>query len=514
MSASVATLPSDFELLGLFVEQHDQAAFTAIVRRHGGMVRGVAHRVLGDPAGADDAFQATFISLSRNAVSLTQTEQTHDSLSSWLYRVAYNSALQIKRKAKSRRRCETMFAEHKQDEEREREVRDEWLPILDEEIGQLPSRYQSPLVLCHLEGRTQQDAANELGLTYATIRRRLQQAKRLLRERLLNRGMPDAGALLMVPLLLRAAELSVTPSSAVVQQTIGTVMSQAATTPVATGAAVVGKSLVAKTVGVMSSGKAVLACGLTLIGGLSAGLWASNFDWSSAQDGVSARTTPAPELTATDRESRDVDVLVASDTTTESPTPQQTPDSLETFAEQLVTPDLMGEPLELVSVNDASRVDVPELAPVSEALELEPIDLGDAIAQANDPPALDLQEPTKPEADNHPTKPAKSNVIQNVVQVLEGQKQRLHDDQTSSASARRQLPTGEKVFKGVITFAGKTYRFYTPDEADKLLKRLEQLPAPPEDAEFRAVFHINGVDHSATGFGQTLEILQRKQYVP
>ncbi|WP_166831476.1 RNA polymerase sigma factor [Thalassoroseus pseudoceratinae] len=511
MSASVATFPSDFELLGRFVERKDQSAFTAIVRRHGGMVRGVAHRVLGDPAGADDAFQATFISLSRHALSLTQTEQTHDSLSSWLYRVAHNSALQIKRKAKSRRRCETTFAEHKQVEEREKESRDEWLPILDEEIGQLPTRFQSPLVLCHLEGRTQQDAADELGLTYATIRRRLQQAKRLLRERLVNRGMSDTGALLAVPLLVRAAELSAAPSASVIQQTISAAMSQSASTPVATAAAVGGQSLLAKAVGVMSSGKSMMACGLTLIGGLSAGLLASNFDWSTVQDGISARTAPAPDLDPINDEH--AKIIAANDA---SPTPEATP--LESFSDQFVTTELGQNPLELISANDREAVEKPYLAAASEVPELQPIEiddekLDDQIVNTNQPP-LDLQEPVQPASNESPeTSKTKANVIRNVVTVLEDQKRRLHEDQSNSATTRRQVPPAEKVFKGVIVFGAKTHRFYTPDEADKLLERLIQQPAPSEDVEFRAVFHIDGVDHAATDFGQTLDILQRKQFV-
>ena len=509
MSASVASLPSDFELLNRFVDQHDQNAFTMIVRRHGGMVRGVAHRVLGDPAGADDAFQATFISLARNALTLTQTEQTHDSLSSWLYRVSYNSALQIKRKAKSRRRCETQFASYKHDEEREKEAREEWLPILDEEIGQLPTRFQSPLVLCHLEGRTQQDAADELGLTYATIRRRLQQAKLLLRERLVSRGMPETGALLVVPLLIKAAESSVAPSSVVVQQAIHAAMSQTATTKIAATAAVGGKSLVTKALAAMSSGKTVVACGLTLIGGLSAGLLANSFDWNRVQDGVSARPVPVPDLTVTE-----VDTTTTAHVSPPQTVFQEKTESLESFTDRFVSPDLNTAPTQMVSLDNPATFGTHELIPVSEPPNLEPIELTAAVEDADAQPALDLQEPVGDEVPTtDKTKPAKSNVVQNVVAVLEDQKRRLHDDHVNSAASRVRVPAGEKVFKGAIDFAGKTYRFYTPEEADKLLERLLQLPAPTEDMEFRAVFHIDGIDHAATDFGQTLDILQRKQFV-
>ena len=78
----------DAELVRRFVADRDEAAFAALVRRHGPMVLGVCRRVLRDPHDAEDAFQATFLVLARRAGSLRR-----GALAGWLYTTARRSAL-------------------------------------------------------------------------------------------------------------------------------------------------------------------------------------------------------------------------------------------------------------------------------------------------------------------------------------------------------------------------------------------------------------------------------------
>src|SRR5438270_1591180 len=80
----------DAHLLQRFVELRDEAAFAALMERHGPMVLGVCRRVLRDVQDVDDAFQATFLVLLRKAASLRRPA----SLANWLYGVAYRVALQ------------------------------------------------------------------------------------------------------------------------------------------------------------------------------------------------------------------------------------------------------------------------------------------------------------------------------------------------------------------------------------------------------------------------------------
>src|SRR5213080_86593 len=83
---------TDGTLLECFLMQQDEAAFEALMRRHGPMVLGVCRRILRNHADAEDAFQATFLVLVRKAASL----RPRGMISNWLYGVAHNTALKAK----------------------------------------------------------------------------------------------------------------------------------------------------------------------------------------------------------------------------------------------------------------------------------------------------------------------------------------------------------------------------------------------------------------------------------
>ena len=190
---------SDARLLRRFVRDGDEEAFAEITRRHEGLVRGACRRIVGPGGDFEDAAQSAFLSLARNAPTLIERMRRDSSLSGWIYRVAVNAALQQRRAARSRRRRETTVVCERlvPRDETARCVEDrEMRSILDEELSDLPARYRGPLVLCHLEGKTQQEAATELGLSYGTLRRRLDQARHLLRARLDRRGVIASATLL------------------------------------------------------------------------------------------------------------------------------------------------------------------------------------------------------------------------------------------------------------------------------------------------------------------------------
>src|SRR5258708_38262562 len=80
---------TDVQLLQRVVSTRDEAAFEALVWRHGPMVLSVCRRLLRHEHDAEDAFQATFLTLVRKAGSISR----HEALAGWLYRVASRIAL-------------------------------------------------------------------------------------------------------------------------------------------------------------------------------------------------------------------------------------------------------------------------------------------------------------------------------------------------------------------------------------------------------------------------------------
>jgi len=187
----VASQEDDATLLGEFLANMDADAFTELVRRYGPMVLGVCRRVLGNESDADDAFQATFLVLARRGGSVRDGR----SIASWLFGVARFAALRARDKI--RRRCE-----HETRAGRERPTGTgsdpDLLAAVEEELQRLPERYRAPLITCFLQGRTQEDAAREIGCSLSTLRRRLEQGQVLLRQRLMGRGaIPSLAALLV-----------------------------------------------------------------------------------------------------------------------------------------------------------------------------------------------------------------------------------------------------------------------------------------------------------------------------
>lgn len=181
---------SNAQLLEQFVDRRDDtgaSAFRALVERHGPMVLRVCRNVLHNPDDAEDAFQVTFLALARRAGSIRK----HGSVASWLHGTAHRVAIKARTAARRRLARESRAAEKSMSGESSQQPSidaADLAPILHEEIERLPAKYRAPIVLCYLEGMTQDRAAVELGWRAGTVRGRLARARDLLKSRLTRRG--------------------------------------------------------------------------------------------------------------------------------------------------------------------------------------------------------------------------------------------------------------------------------------------------------------------------------------
>ena len=176
---------SDSQLLDQFVQNRDDAAFAALVRRHGGMVWAICRSQLSeDRHAAEDAAQATFLALAMNAERI----QSGAALSGWLHRVAVRAChdLRRRRRVTSGKGIEQALSvdaspmQSASDRERER--------ILHEELDRLPVRFRLPLVLTLWNNHSNAEVAQLLECAVGTVESRLTRARQRLRERLTQRG--------------------------------------------------------------------------------------------------------------------------------------------------------------------------------------------------------------------------------------------------------------------------------------------------------------------------------------
>jgi RNA polymerase sigma factor (sigma-70 family) len=254
----------DAELMKALVSANDPAAFAALVERFGNVVWGVCRRILPTNEDAEDAFQAVFLVLAKKGATITNK----GAVGSWLYGVAYRTAMKARRDLAHRIQRERKApppapAEGASGVAACRELQ----RVLDEEVARLPEKFKAPFVLCCIEGLSKSEAARELNWKEGTVSGRLADARKKLQARLIRRGITLSAALTALALTQKSAAAAVSPI--VVETTIhgvsGVMAGQTATglSPVAVSLsdAVVRTFAVAQ---LKTAGAAILAMALTI----------------------------------------------------------------------------------------------------------------------------------------------------------------------------------------------------------------------------------------------------------
>jgi RNA polymerase sigma factor (sigma-70 family) len=291
LAADLAGGLRDGQLLERFVQQRDEAAFEALFWRHAPLVLSVCQRLLPE-SDVEDAFQATFLTLVRKAASVRRG----DALAGWLHRVAYRIALRARARGVEHPRHdlprEGIAAPAGDEQLLWRDLR----PLLDEEIDGLPEKYRRPVILCYLEGKTQDEAARELGCPRGTIGVRLMRACERLRRRLSRRGVALSAAV-AGPLLSTQLQAATLPAP-LAASTIRTALLCAAGQPLASVASPQATALAEGALRAMTLSKLkVAAMILVVLGTLGGG---------GAMVGrqMLAGAAPVPEANAADGDKR------------------------------------------------------------------------------------------------------------------------------------------------------------------------------------------------------------------
>ena len=272
----------DAVLLEDYTARGDQKAFELLVWRHGAMVLQTCRRIVLCPHEAEDAFQAVFWILARKAGTIRRRA----ALPAWLHRIAVRVALAAKQ-----RRGTAVSLDAIDEPTSPPTERDPALDLLDEEINRLPLKYRLPIVLCHLEEKNGNEAAQELGIPQGTLYSRLARGREKLRVRLERRGIAlGAGSAMVLEQSLPAASSCAAP---LVEKTVAGALAFAAAR-----SAELSSPILALAKGVLHAmwlrNLAVLSVSVVLIGSFVTGAWFA-LQPAAAQDQPTPVAQVAPQ---------------------------------------------------------------------------------------------------------------------------------------------------------------------------------------------------------------------------
>jgi RNA polymerase sigma factor (sigma-70 family) len=232
---------TDSDLLNAFLDNADDAAFSAIVERHGAMVYGVCKRVIIDHHDAEDAAQATFAVLAQKAESIRK----RNSLGSWLHGVAKaTSNYAIRSRVNRNKREELYMSTVEPTQEQEEAHPPEMIPLLDNAIAKLSDNQREAILLRHLQNNSVDIAARLAGCSSEAMKSRTKGGMKNLRGFFSHRKVAVSATMLLSVLQVQAAT---TVPKSVISSCVAA--SKLVTTSIASE--VVGSSVISITQGVL-----------------------------------------------------------------------------------------------------------------------------------------------------------------------------------------------------------------------------------------------------------------------
>jgi RNA polymerase sigma factor (sigma-70 family) len=199
---------NDRSLLRRFLQDDDDKAFAQIIVRHQRLVMSACRRIVGQSADAEDAFQATFLTLARRPRSLRRCR----SLAGWLYTVATRTSRRLVRQRIDKRMSALSVAESASEPDPiDLIAQASDIAAVDEELNRLPAKYRDVLVMTYFADQTSQQIADELHESKGAIDGRIRQARNALRVRLARRGV-ELAAITAVAALQSSTAAAASPT--------------------------------------------------------------------------------------------------------------------------------------------------------------------------------------------------------------------------------------------------------------------------------------------------------------
>jgi RNA polymerase sigma factor (sigma-70 family) len=289
---------TDAQLLERFVARRDEPAFAALVARHGPMVLGVCRRLVRDAQEAEDAFQAAFLILARKAAVI----QRQPLLAGWLYGVAYRVAVRSRGQTARQRTREQLGADLDAVPAEDASWSDAGA-VVNEEVGRLPAAYRAAVILCYLEGKTNEEAASLLRSPVGTLKSRLTRAREMLRSRLTRRGVTASEGVMATALAANPATARAGLVDATIRAATRFAVGENGVSKLASARAIALSQGVLRTMmltKVKIAGALVLA--VTMLGGGGAG-------WLAFRGSVPAAEPSVPVAKADDKSNDDKDAI-------------------------------------------------------------------------------------------------------------------------------------------------------------------------------------------------------------